>query len=872
MKKTLFLALVFAGAAVQANAAHTVLPNDTPATSPQLYEKVYKYDAAGNITTTSAGTYTLTGNITFTKNELAPGNSGTAITFGSPKNNAYVVLAEGVTYSAPNSLFLGGDGYNANAPRSGNAVMVMNPGSSIQVAAKCTSTGGSHVDVGNSQNPCRGELYMNGASLTAAQLVIGNGAAVGYVYAKDSEINLSNEGLGGNQVGLDIGYLGKTTTGTGTLILDNSTLNDRISINQGNYIGFYGYGALELKNGAEILSANNWFFGDYFNGAYSTTPAEAHLTIGEGSTMSVGGLYTYKSTTLENKGTLIAKEYLGLDDGKIHNGAAGMIYSGEFDGGAGLRFENDGILQIEGAISLSGADVINKGYIAAQALDVDNGASVYNKGVLNIAGDMGGYAYLHDNSTLVTGTVLVSGRENAAHVGEMSMEYADTWFGLGLGDRILLSGDDKSTMTIGSYLEGKDATQHLYSEDFAAVDAYIREQLPTYQLNADAPGGAERFVSDQLNVVHVLGKNIESNVTTDEVSENGDLTLALSGSKLVVRVGDNDGALGVAAADKQASAEKVGTLGSYVTDAVETKAGVRLHETAENSSIAWEGHFMKTVANEEATINDTTAVSIGTKNEEGETTLHGTLTVVETSTLKNHGEVSTNVVEVNGTLDNNGAITADETKVAQGAVLKGSGSIVGNTVIDGTLVVGNSPGQQNFTGDVLLGETADAVFSIGNLSDVPADAEHGLVGWGAAANSQIVIHEGALTLADGVTISIEFGGDTIFNDKKLSFGTYTVEDISLTLVSGGCSDALIDVGALTAATTLTMTEESAGQPALGGHWDIDFGAHSWEIVGEDLVLHIDSVTVTNPDIVPEPATATLSLLALAGLCARRRRH
>ena len=33
-----------------------------------------------------------------------------------------------------------------------------------------------------------------------------------------------------------------------------------------------------------------------------------------------------------------------------------------------------------------------------------------------------------------------------------------------------------------------------------------------------------------------------------------------------------------------------------------------------------------------------------------------------------------------------------------------------------------------------------------------------------------------------------------------------------------------------------------------------------------------SVSITNTASIPEPATATLSLLALAGLCARRRRH
>lgn len=860
MKKTLFMVLVFSCFAGSASAA---IPEDSKTNGD--YQEVVDYD-----TGKKNGTHTLIGNVIFTENELAPGDGGHAVTFGSPEGNARVVLEEGVTFSAPNSFFVGGAGYKSHAPLSGSAVLVMKPGSVVQVAQKSTSTGASHVDVGNSKNPCRGELYMDHATLTAAQLLVGSGNAEGYVLAKNgSTINLSNttsEGtqLTGNQWGLLLGYANGDAKCTGTLVLDNSNIVDSLTpyydtkkkewSYPAHYIGAYGDGSLELKNGASMQMGedSDMFIGESL--AAWGYHGSADVLIGEGCSMTGGwSINTYDKTTLVNNGTMSAT-LVSLCGGDVTNGQKGEMRSDNlFEVVDGTSFVNNGTLQAGNGMKIDGAEFTNNGTtVVIGETAIKNGASVYNKGMLDAGGDEAGVISLGGGVTFVTGTVTVSGCESAmAESHAMDLAFVN---GLGSGDRISIAAEAGESLTVGSYVEGAaGTTQHLYSSDFASVDGYIRDNLPIEPTEAT------------LNVTHILGKNITANVTTDEASHDGGVTLALSGSKLVVRVGDN-GAETPTEDDRKASAEKVGTLGSYMSDAAETTASVRLHETAENSSIAWEGHYMTTVANEEATINDTTAVSIGNKTEN----IEGTLTVVETSTLKNHGEVSTNVVEVNGTLDNNGAITADETKVAQGAVLKGSGSIVGNTVIDGTLVVGNSPGQQNFTGDVLLGETAEAVFSIGALSDTPADASSGLVGWDAAVNSQIVIADGALTLTDGVAIRVEFGGDAVFNDKLLSFGTYTVENISLTLVSGGCAE--VDAAALTACTTLTMTDELAGQPVLGGDWSIEFGDFSWAVQGADLVLHIDSVTVSNPSIVPEPATATLSLLALAGLAARRKRR
>ena len=92
-------------------------------------------------------------------------------------------------------------------------------------------------------------------------------------------------------------------------------------------------------------------------------------------------------------------------------------------------------------------------------------------------------------------------------------------------------------------------------------------------------------------------------------------------------------------------------------------------------------------------------------------------------------------------------------------------------------------------------------------------------------------------------------------------------DISLTLVTGLSSTTGLNLDALASKTSFELTDElptarSAANPAAL------IQNVSYALSGGNLVLR---ATYGAGDSVPEPSTGTLSLLALAGLCARRRR-
>lgn len=208
------------------------------------------------------------------------------------------------------------------------------------------------------------------------------------------------------------------------------------------------------------------------------------------------------------------------------------------------------------------------------------------------------------------------------------------------------------------------------------------------------------------------------------------------------------------------------------------------------------------------------------------------------------------------TLDNNGVINAT-TVVGQGGTLKGSGNM-GSTTVQGTLVVGNSPGAPVFE-ELLLGSTSETVFSIAGAA--PATAE--LSGWENAVYSQITITDGTLTLNEGARFVIEFGGALLYD-----VGGHQDFTIDLDLVNAAEAITLSgdELDALLGNTTFRIAADS---PTGGADWsvNVDFSQTAYSLTNDDTTLRLHVAA----HLVPEPATATLSLLALAALASRRRR-
>lgn len=198
------------------------------------------------------------------------------------------------------------------------------------------------------------------------------------------------------------------------------------------------------------------------------------------------------------------------------------------------------------------------------------------------------------------------------------------------------------------------------------------------------------------------------------------------------------------------------------------------------------------------------------------------------------------------------------TVVEQGGTLKGCGSM-GSATVQGTLVVGNSPGAPVFE-DLLLGSTSETVFSIAGVA--PATAE--LSGWENAVYSQITITDGTLTLNEGARFVIEFGGALLYD-----VGGHQDFTIDLDLVNA--ADAITlggdELDTLLGNTTFRIAADS---PTGGADWsvNVDFSQSVYSLTNDDTTLHLHLAA----HLVPEPATATLSLLALAAFVSRRRRH
>ncbi len=124
---------------------------------------------------------------------------------------------------------------------------------------------------------------------------------------------------------------------------------------------------------------------------------------------------------------------------------------------------------------------------------------------------------------------------------------------------------------------------------------------------------------------------------------------------------------------------------------------------------------------------------------------------------------------------------------------------------------------------------------------------------------------------------LDLGGGNIAFDQK----TFCVDGrLVLTYTFDGSNT--FTLSALTTKDTLATatitTNDGVLWDSIGAEYGyLDFPAHATEnsivnqVVAFKGVLSTDDILAISKDVIPEPTTATLSLLALAGLCARRRR-
>lgn len=256
--------------------------------------------------------------------------------------------------------------------------------------------------------------------------------------------------------------------------------------------------------------------------------------------------------------------------------------------------------------------------------------------------------------------------------------------------------------------------------------------------------------------------------------------------------------------------------------------------------------------------------------------LGGTLTVNKGGDFANTGVISaTTTVNNEAVLRNNGSMSGAVT-VKNGGLLKGIGSYAGAVLVEanGIFVVGNSPGTATVQGSsaaLTLTSGAREVFSI--TAGTQSDGVLAYTGVPGSEYSTLVVSDGAgFTLNNGVVFDIVLD-DAFRSQFDLTVKSWIEDYATLDLITFASTAGDVLIGGVNIMTT-----------ALGG--DVLNGLISTHFYEEDaltnslygqarysIVEHADgSRTLQMTLSIPEPSTATLGLVALAGLMMRRRRR
>lgn len=254
------------------------------------------------------------------------------------------------------------------------------------------------------------------------------------------------------------------------------------------------------------------------------------------------------------------------------------------------------------------------------------------------------------------------------------------------------------------------------------------------------------------------------------------------------------------------------------------------------------------------------------------------------------GQVLGGDVELNlGTLEGSGLISYGSGESATGVVI-GSNSKTGGVVADSSVVHGATYStltpilSSNLTWYSNVGSTTDGtnitgINAVDGAATIVTDGPGGTSRVSAAAFAYTLTSSVISTLDTSKSITLSFkisvsGGNNNYKTQSIEFGL---------LSSAGSADSVSYTntnGTNTAETEVTLTLSSAMVQLLAQPGDdqtiadqklIFIASDSSITAGTNEAFTIKNINLKYSTTVPEPGTATLSLIALAGLCSRRRR-
>lgn len=619
-------------------------------------------------------------------------------------------------------------------------------------------------------------------------------------------------------------------TGDSTIVIGTEAEPLRVYTENSLFIGGYGWhGTSGWRTNAGLESNTR--------GEVPFAAHEGTIVINKGSVLdtgtgtdSLGGAQIYighggKGTVVVDGGTMTTRAFLGIATTTAESN------------------DNSGLLEIKNG---------GKVYIKAEPDKINSyynqllmGSSVTGKGGLHISGE--GSELVMESSNLTP----------AASTGQ-SIHYSFVSIGSGNGGEAEVTVTDGASLTLGT--KGAGQTYIYVGEGAGSVGSLnVTEKAESH-----------------LNGTFVVGNGGEGSVNiTDEGSSLSavDMYIGLNGGKGNATIGSG------------ASLNVFGNLISYDTN-----------DDGDANSISNSGTV--NVGGSIYLTDGTTTQNYGTMTATGPISIDegsvfvnaqgATLESTDSYIALNAGSNTTNkgtlkgqdiLVAAGAVLNNTGSLISiggeKGIEVEQGAIINNEGTLTGQISGGGTVQGTGSLGEVSIGKDTsyVVGNDTTPIFGLSaqsftlneqsaiifNVDGTTAVSKGESATWGSGKHS--VIFGETVNVVDGAEIEIVFSRSMLALESDTPF--------TLQLISGGENSNYGNLDMLLANTSYTLAPEMRLLRAVS--------ADEWMVSVTNAEYYVDSDNSLwlrgNAAVVPapEPTTATLSLLALAVLAARRRR-
>ena len=353
-----------------------------------------------------------------------------------------------------------------------------------------------------------------------------------------------------------------------------------------------------------------------------------------------------------------------------------------------------------------------------------------------------------------------------------------------------------------------------YNSYYDSVVTSLKENGQTAEINPSVA-----ITQDGAGVMNLNGV-IFTNQKTDAVSGEHS-TIAQSGGGVINLNGNYDGA---------------------IFDITQSGEGgtINLNGTMSADTVKQSGNSALNIGKDAGlAVENMTVGSGSTLTNDGFIVVSGGIVLKDGATLTNNGTITGSSTFALMTADEQAAVILSETEdliiLEAGAELINEGSIEKDILVKGgTLTLANSEGS-----------TQNITMESGTIY---------VTGQGVQTGS-LTLNGGTINFADGATVALDENQTYDLSGAEIIVMVDDVNNIegsTVTLFSGN------GAGTVTGLESATFKFQDANAPEN-------------VVTGTITDLGSGSIKVEATVAIPEPTTATLSLLALAGLCARRRR-